>query len=121
MVEDICKFFKNKYKSSLEIENGEFANEYCRLLRNHFMHGVLSDKRKRRLLYDYSDKFGGTKHYTDECYEIIGNDFLVKVLKTIFGILVKIDDCFEKQRKECMRVLTPQIASNVAVCLDKQK
>lgn len=100
MVDGICKFFLNKYNFSLEIENIEFANEFCRLLRNYFMHGSLSDDRKRRALYDYSNRFGGVRCYCGEYYEIVDNSFLVKVLKSVFGILTTLDDEFWGASKE---------------------
>ena len=92
MVEGIYKFYQDKYKSSLEIENLVFVNEYCRLLRNHFMHGFLSDENKRKTLRNYSDRIGGTKYYSTVYYEIVDNSFLVKVLKAVFGILTTLDD-----------------------------
>ena len=98
MVDGICKFYFNKYKLSLEVENIEFANEYCRLLRNYFMHGSLSDERKRRTLYDYSVRFGGVRCCC-EYYEIVDNSFMVKVLKTVLGILTTLDDVFWAQSK----------------------
>ena len=100
MVDGICKFFLNKYNFSLEIENVEFVNEFCRLLRNYFMHGSLSDDRKRRALYDYSKRFDGVRCYYGEYYEIVDNSFLVKVLKSVFGILTALDDGFWGQAKK---------------------
>lgn len=94
MVEEICIFFQKKHLSSLEIENTIFINEYCRLLRNHYMHGFLSDESKRKALCDYSDRFGGTKYYSDKSFEIVENNFLVKVLKAVLGILTTLDDSF---------------------------
>lgn len=100
MVEGICNFFLDKYHSSLEIENFVFINEYCRLLRNHFMHGFLSDESKRKELCNYSERFGGTTYYSDIYYEIVDNSFLVKVLKTVLEILTTLDDALCEQRNE---------------------
>ena len=100
MVDGICIFYLNKYNFSLEIENIEFTNDYCRLLRNHFMHGFLSDESKRKALCNYSERFGGTTYYSDIYYEIVDNSFLVKVLKTVLEILTTLDDALCEQRNE---------------------
>jgi hypothetical protein len=41
MVTRICEEYKTKTEKDIQLENEEFVNDYCRLLRNHFMHGVL--------------------------------------------------------------------------------
>ena len=82
MIKAICTDFLLRSKHKLSITDVEFINDYCRLLRNHFMHGVLSRKKKREELKQLSDKYGGIIY--NEYYATIEDDSFIKnVLKTI--------------------------------------
>lgn len=76
----------------IRIADDEFSNDYCRLLRNHFMHGILSKKVKRDELKKLSDKYGGIIYDEAEYAAIKDHSFLLKVLNSIYKMIINIDD-----------------------------
>lgn len=94
MVTRICEEYKTKTEKVIQLENEEFVNDYCRLLRNHFLHGVLIKENKRLILKDLANKYGGIKYDMDSYAEITDYLFLEKVSSYIYKILLEIDDAF---------------------------
>ena len=81
-----------KSKGSDLLITDEFTNEYCRLLRNHFMHGVLSNYSKREILKQLSCKYGDVTYDMNEYAVINNHSFILKVLKSVYNNLINIDD-----------------------------
>ena len=94
MVTRICEEYKTKTEKDIQLENEEFVNDYCRLLRNHFMHGVLIKENKRLKLKELANKYGGIKYDMDSYAEITDHLFLKKASSFIYKILLDIDDAF---------------------------
>ena len=94
MVTRICEEYKTKTEIDIQLENEEFVNDYCRLLRNHFMHGVLIKENKRLKLKELANKYGGIKYDMDSYAEITDHLFLKKASLFIYKILLDIDDAF---------------------------
>lgn len=80
--------------NKLCIEEDEFTNDYCRLLRNHFMHGVLIKEKKREELKLLSSKYGGIIYNKDSYAEINDHSFVMKVLNSVYNNVITIDDAF---------------------------
>ena len=94
MVNRICEEYKTKTDNVIQLDNEEFVNDYCRLLRNHFMHGVLVKENKRLKLKELANKYGGIKYDMDSYAEITDHLFLKKTSSYIYKILLDIDDAF---------------------------
>lgn len=94
MATSICEEYKTRTDKVILLENEEFVNDYCRLLRNHFMHGVLFKENKRKRLKEFANKFGGIKYDKDSYAEITDYSFLNKTSSYIYKILLDIDDAF---------------------------
>lgn len=94
MVNRICEEYKTKTEKVIQLENEEFINDYCRLLRNHFMHGVLIKENNRLKLQELANEYGGIKYDMDSYAEITDNLFLKKTSSYIYKILLDIDDAF---------------------------
>lgn len=94
MINKISAEYNSRTDTDIQLENQEFVNDYCRLLRNHFMHGVLLDPKKRLQLKELANKYGGIKYDMDSYAEIVDDSFLNKVLTGVYSIILKIDDAF---------------------------
>lgn len=94
MVTRICEEYKTKTEKDIQLENEEFVNDYCRLLRNHFMHGLLIKESKRLILKELANKYGGIKYDMDSYAEITDHLFLKRFSSYIYRILLDLDDAF---------------------------
>lgn len=94
MVTRICDEYEKRTGKVIQLEKEEFVNDYCRLLRNHFMHGVLFDENKRLKIKELANKYGGIKYDMDSYAEITDHFFLNKTSSYIYKILLDIDDAF---------------------------
>ena len=94
MVSRVCEEYKTRTEEVIQLENEEFVNDYCRLLRNHFMHGVLIKENKRLKLKELANKYGGIRYDMDSYAEITDHLFLKKSSSYINKILLDIDDAF---------------------------
>lgn len=94
MFERINAELLSRSEDQLHQTYDEFANDFCRLLRNHFMHGVLFKEAKREELKLLSDKYGGIIYDMDNYAEINDSSFILKVLNSLYNIIINIDDAF---------------------------
>ena len=96
MYGNICtEFFLRSKGEKLGIAEDEFINDYCRLLRNHFMHGVLSKKKKREELKLLSEKHGGIIYDQYDYAEISTPSFIQDVLNSVYNMVISIDNAFD--------------------------
>ena len=92
IIQFINKDLSSKTNDNFDI-NDTFINDYCRLLRNHFMHGILSDIKKQQELTELSEYYGSVEYHISDAY-IIYNSFITKVLKSIHNIIIYIDNAY---------------------------
>ena len=92
---EINETFRSRYLEDI-LDNDadkQWINNFSRLLRNHFIHGNLSDNNSRKLesyiLYEE-----GIEFYADSYIRIVNNDFLIKALKKIRSFLIGIESAF---------------------------
>lgn len=97
----ISRTYEKRYLvNDLDIEANllDYVNNFCRLLRNYFMHGDLSDNIIKKKLDCYVRNNDGVKLLDNYFIEIESKDFLFKSLDCMKTILIKIESAF------CFRV-----------------
>ena len=94
MFKRICTNLLQRSGGRLCLSDDEFTNDYCRLLRNHFMHGVLIKEARREELKSLSSKYGGVIYNKDNYAEINEHSFILKVLNSVYNNVINIDDAF---------------------------
>lgn len=95
----ILQTYKDRF-SDVEIHiNNEYIvylNQFCRLLRNFYMHGILSNDNDKYTLWSYVEKVDGIENNIDTI--IIQEDkFLFNTLDISKNVLVNIDNSFAKR------------------------
>ena len=84
------------YEIHISNEHILYLNQFCRLLRNFYMHGILSNNNDKHALWSFVEKVDGIKNNSDTI--IIQEDrFLFNTLDIARNVLANIDNSFEKR------------------------
>lgn len=93
----IAKEYHIRYSETLDVDVQEINNFY-RLLRNHFMHGSLSDEEVYRTrLYYCINATKGVVLYGDWSIDITESTFLVQALESVKKALTIIENAFSEK------------------------